>query len=144
MLQKKVERDDILLLEEAMKQFPDAVIGDSDVCPLKHTFADGMYVREIFIPMGMLVVGKIHRHSHPNFLLEGEVSVATEAGVERLKAPCSMISEAGTKRVVYTHSDCRWVTVHANVTNTTDLKEIEKEVIVESYEEFDNHIKELP
>ena len=29
------------------------------LCPLKHTFSDGIYVREIFIPAGMFIVGKL-------------------------------------------------------------------------------------
>lgn len=106
-----------------------------DCFPLKHTYADGCYVREIFIPKGNFVIGKIHKHSHPNFLLEGEVSVLTEGrGAERLKAPLSMVSEAGTQRIVYTHTDCRWVTVH--VTCKKDLKEIEEEVIAKDYKEI--------
>ena len=48
------------------------------VCPLKHTFSDGIYVREITIPAGMFIVGKIHKHDHPNFLLKGKVVVVTE------------------------------------------------------------------
>ena len=80
-----------LLVDDAV------VIGDSDNCPLTHKFAPGVYVREIFIPAGMCVVGKIHKHAHPNFLLKGKVIVITEqGGRELLEAPLSMISPAGT------------------------------------------------
>ena len=87
-------RDKILLFEEMMKSFPGAKLGDMEECPLKHTFSNGMYVREIFIPKGTLIVGKIHRHSHPNFLMQGKVKVVTEGmGTEILEAPLSMISK---------------------------------------------------
>lgn len=132
----KVYREKILQFREALAQVPGVKFGDMDECPLKHTFADGVYVREIFIPKGMLIVGKIHRHAHPNFILKGEVSIVTESGgVQRLKAPMSLISPAGTKRVVFAHEDTVWITVH--VTKETDLDKIEKVVIAETYEEFD-------
>ncbi len=138
------ERDKIVELEEMLKEFPDAVIGDNDFCPLKHSFCDGFYVREIEIPANWIVVGKIHLHSHPNFLLEGEVIVVTESGGrEHLKAPMSMISPAGTKRALYTISKVRWATVHLNNTNTQDLIQLEEEIIAPSFEAFDNLNKQL-
>ena len=107
------------------------------VCPLKHTFSDGIYVREIFIPAGMFIVGKIHKHDHPNFLLKGEVIVVTEDGTEELVGPLSMISKAGTKRALYAKTDLVWTTVHANPTNTEDLKELEKEIIAPTYLDYE-------
>lgn len=103
-------------------------------CPVTHRFADGCYLREIFMPKDTLIVGKIHATRHFNIILEGEVTIATVDGVEHKKAPCTFISEAGIQKVVYMHSDCVWQTVH--VTSETDLKEIEKQVIVESYDEL--------
>jgi len=135
-------RGKIMLFEEKMKSIPNVKYGDMKECPLTHRFADNVYVREIFIPKDTLVVGKIHRHSHPNFLIKGEVSVVTETGgVERIKAPCSMISPAGTKRVVYTHEDTTWQTVHINPTNTQDLEKIEKEVIAKTYDDLSEDVK---
>ena len=127
-------RAKILNIEKALRQFPNAKIGDS--FPLKHTFADGMYVREIFVPKGNLIVTKIHKKSHPCFIIKGDCSILTEEGVKRVKAPYHMITPAGTKRAVYVHEDTVWVTVHN--TKETDLQKIEKEVIVESFDKFDN------
>lgn len=128
-------RDNILTLEEVLRKQPDAIIGDSDKMPLKHSFAEGVYVREIFIPKGYVLTGKIHKHSHPNFLMSGEVIVVTEhGGREHLKAPLSMISKAGTKRAVMALEDTVWITVH--VTNETDLEKIEEYVIAKTYEDL--------
>ena len=126
-------REDIMTLEGAISKVPGAVFGDSDLMPLKHSFAEGVYVREIFIPKGMVLTGKIHRHSHPNFLMSGEVLVVTEfGGREHLKAPLSMISKAGTKRAIIALEDTVWITVH--VTSETDLEKIEGYVIAPNYE----------
>ena len=128
-------REKILALEEILRKTPGAVIGDSDKLPLKHSFAEGVYVREIFIPKGYILTGKIHRHSHPNFLMRGEVIVVTEhGGREHLKAPLSMISKPGTKRAIYALEDTVWITVH--VTPETDLKKIEDYVIAPTYEDL--------
>lgn len=125
-------RAKIAQLEAVLAKQPEAVQGDSDLFPLKHRFAEGCYVREIFIPKGSVLTGKIHRHAHPNFLMSGEVIVYTEGGGrEHLKAPLTMISPPGTKRAVLALEDTVWVTVH--VTDETDLKKIEDYVIAPSY-----------
>ena len=130
-------RSKILYLESVIAQQPGSFLGDNQSCPLKHSFANGIYMREIFIPAGTVLTGKIHRHSHPNVLLEGEVVVATESGgVELLKAPMAMISPAKTKRAVYAQTDCRWITFH-NVGEERNLEVIEDIVISKSYEELE-------
>ncbi len=132
-IEKPIERQDILNLEKALSNIEGATFGDSEHFPLKHSFAPGVYVREIFIPKGSMLTGKIHRHEHPNFLMSGEVIVVTEhGGREHLKAPLSMISKAGTKRAVYALEDTVWITVH--VTNETDLEKIEDYVIAPTYQ----------
>lgn len=137
-LQSHTDRDRILALEEVLKKHPEVVLGDSDKMPLKHSFAEGVYVREIFIPKGYVLTGKLHRHSHPNFLMSGEVIVVTEKhGRQHLKAPLSMISEPGTKRAIMALEDTIWVTVH--VTEETDLGKIEDYVIAPNYEALETH-----
>jgi len=134
---KGVDRSDIQRFEQELSKVPGAKFGDMEECPLTHEFADGVYVRTIFIPKGMIIVGKIHRHAHPNFLMKGKVTVVTEdGGIQRLVAPIAMISPAGTKRVVFTHEDTVWTTVH--VTEEKDLAKIEEVVIAKTYEEFDS------
>jgi len=130
------KRERILSFEEKLSQVPGAFFGDTDNCPLKHDFAEGCYVRQITIPKDTVVVGKIHKHCHPSFILSGEVSVFTEEeGIQRIKAPASFISSAGVKRVVYAHEDTIWTTVH--VTNETNLDKIEDFVIAKSFDEID-------
>ncbi len=126
-------RKGILEVEEKVKSLPGALMGDA--FPLKHSFGDGCYVREMSVPKGYLVVTKIHKIAHPCFILKGECSILTEEGVKRIKAPQHFITPAGTKRVVYVHEDTVWVTVH--VTKETDLKKIEEEIIAKDFDEID-------
>ena len=138
-IEKETIREKILDFEEILKEHPDVFLGDTINCPLKHSFSDGIYVREIFIPKGTVLTGKIHKHAHPNFLMMGEVSVITEeGGRERLKAPMSMISPPGTKRVVFAITDVIWITIHHNPKNHTNLDKLEDMVIAKNYLEYKN------
>jgi len=125
-------RAGIAEVEARMRPMPDVMLGDC--CPLKHTFVDGAYVREMTMPAGMLLVSKIHKTCHAYFLLKGEVSVLTEEGVVRFKAPFSGVTMPGTKRIIYAHSEVVWTTVH--VTGKTDIDEIENDIIAKSYDEI--------
>lgn len=120
---------------EMLAQWEDALRPMEQIdCPLRHIFTTGVYAREIFIPKGTFIVGKIHKHDHLNFLSVGEVTVFTKDGTERIKAPRTMVSTAGTKRAVYAHEDTVWTTVH--VTDETDLAKIEEQIIAKDYDEI--------
>ena len=125
-------RGEILELEEKIKSMPNSLQGD-DCAPLEHSFGDGLYIRKITMPKGMLLVSKIHKKTHPYFILKGDVSVLTEEGIVRLKAPYSGMTFPGTKRVLYMHEETVWITVHS--TDKTDLKEIEEEIIAKTFDD---------
>lgn len=95
--------------------------------PVFHHFAPGVYAREMRIPAGVLVTGKIHKTTHLNIVSAGELTVWTEDGMKRIRAPFTFVSKPGTKRVGLAHEDTVWTTIHA--TNETDLEKIEAEVI---------------
>lgn len=117
-------------LQASMDGLPDVE------CPLQHTFAPGVYVRTIFIPAGSVVVGKIHKHRHANVLSQGHVTVLTEGGgLEELHGPLTMVSEPGTKRAVYAHTDTVWTTIHP--TDKTELADIEEETIAKNYADYE-------
>lgn len=137
-IEKAVTREEILNLENEISKIDGAFFGNTVNCPLKHSFTDGIYVREIFIPKGTILTGKIHKHEHPNFLMKGTVKIATEYdGVKILKAPLSMISKAGTKRTLIALTDLVWVTVHHNPKNKQNIDELESDIVATSYEEYD-------
>lgn len=100
-----------------------------------HHFSDGIYAREIFIPKGALLTGKIHKTEHLNICSQGEISVLTEDGIKRIKAPFTMSCKPGTKRVGYAHEDTVWTTIHG--THETNLERLEIELIVENHESFE-------
>ena len=109
--------------------------------PVDHHFAPGVYMRQMNAKAGTLVVSKLHRTELMNILLTGSLTVATEDGIELLKAPLVIKSMPGTKRIGYFHEDSSWITVHP--TRTTDLDLIEQQVIVPD-DEIDQFLASLP
>lgn len=101
--------------------------------PLKHIFAPGAYGRQITVPKDHWVIGKIHKHSHLNFLMKGRVAVLTEDGLMVMEAPFSFVSRIGAKRLVLALEECVWATVH--LTEKTDLAEIEEDVIAKTFDD---------
>jgi len=102
--------------------------------PVKHTLAGGCYIREIYNPANEIIITKIHKKEHPFFLMKGEMSILTEEGIQHIKAPYQGITKPGTKRVIYTHEECTFITVHA--TENTTIKDIEEEVVCTKYEDL--------
>lgn len=128
-LDKYEVRAGILTLEDRLKEM------EQLDCPVKHHFSDDSYAREILLPAGSLVVGKIHRHSHVNVISQGECYVLTEEGVKHFTAPYTFISQPETKRVVYSVTDVVWTTIH--VTKEKELAKIEDYVISPTYNDLD-------
>ena len=95
---------------------------------------------EITMPAGLLLTSKIHKICHPYFITEGDVSVITEEGVVRLKAPYSGITPAGTKRILYIHKKTVWTTIHR--TFKKNIKKIEKEIIAKDFKELNIDVDE--
>lgn len=120
-------RDKINHLESEMMKAPQLEI------KTRHYFSDGIYAREIFIPKGTLLTGKIHKTEHLNICSQGDISVLTEDGIKRIKAPFTMSCRPGTKRVGYAHEDTVWTTIHG--THETDLKMLESELIAKSHDQ---------
>lgn len=113
---------------------------DSKLFPLKHTFADGIYVRQMSMGKDTLVIGAIHNHLHIWFLMSGHITVATEDTSEEYVAPCYVVSTPGTKRVIYANEDSMFVNVHKNPTNCEDIETLEREIVSATFEDYEEYI----
>lgn len=119
----------ILKLEAVMMEMKDQQVEIKTT----HHFAPGVYMREVFIPKGVTLTGKIHKTEHLNILSQGDLSVWTEDGIKRLKASTVIKSQPGIKRVGFAHEDSVWITVHP--TEETDLEKLESMLIAKTFEE---------
>lgn len=109
--------------------------------PVQHHFSPGVYARELSIPKGTVLTGKIHKYAQLNILAKGELTVLLDDGPKRVKAPFIVVSPAGTKRIAYAHEDSIWITVHG--TRETDLEKIEEHFIAQSEQQYLEHCRTL-
>ena len=107
--------------------------------PLKHSFADGIYVRQMLMKKDSVVVGAIHNHLHVWFLLTGHITVATEDSTQDYVSPCYVVSTPGVKRVILANEESVFVNVHKNPTNTQDLDKLEAEIVSKNYKEYEEY-----
>ena len=116
-------REQIVRLQEAMLpqqcEQPDPT----------HFFAPGMYLRELTVPAGMLLVGKTHKHAHFLVVTKGRAEVISEFGRDVVESGHISVSQAGVKRVVLALEDTQFITVHLNPSDTQDLAVVEAEHI---------------
>tara|TARA_R110000737_G_scaffold193098_1_gene214425 strand:+ start:174 stop:644 length:471 start_codon:yes stop_codon:yes gene_type:complete len=142
-------REKILTLEKSLINIADGVniegdgkhiVRDGSIAPIKHAFADSVYIRQMDMTKGSVVVGAIHKHLHVWFLLTGHVTIATEGSTEDYIAPCYVISTPGAKRVILANEDSIFVNIHKNPSNTRDIDKLEKEIVALSYKEYEEYI----
>jgi hypothetical protein len=135
----------LMAIEKYISNMPGAYFNcDEDACPLKHKFTPGIYTREILIPKGTLLVGKLHKYEHLSMMISGMMTVLGDDGNwVRIKGPLTTIAPAGTKRAGYAHTDVVWITVHENPTNETDVDKIVKHLTVDTFEEYELFIENI-
>ena len=116
-------REQIVRLQEAM------LPQQCEQPPPTHFFAPGMYLRELTVPAGMLLVGKTHKHAHFLVVTKGRAEVLSEFGRTVVEPGHIAVSQAGVKRVVLALEDTQFITVHLNPSDTQDLEVVEAEHI---------------
>lgn len=122
------DRDKVLMLEQEMLRHKQVEI------PVRHYFSPGVYAREITIPAGTILTGRIHKYEQLNILSGGEMSVLTDDGMVKVAAPFTVVSPPGTKRIAFAHTECTWTTILA--TEEKDPDAIEVKFTVATEQEF--------
>lgn len=113
-------------------------IAESEQIELKtiHHFSPGLYARELRIPAGVALTGKIHKTEHLNTVSAGKILVFSEdGGAVEISAPYTFVSKPGTKRVGFALEDTVWTCYHP--TTETDLDVLEEMLVADSFGEFD-------
>jgi len=87
-------REKLAFLAHRFAPVTDMAVTD---CPVKESFENGEYVREIFIPAGTLFIGRPHKAGHRIVGLIGSVVFRTENGPERFDAPFEMVTKPGSQ-----------------------------------------------
>jgi hypothetical protein len=93
--------------------------------PVTHRFTPGLYIREIFMPAGVVLTSRTHKYEHPFVISKGVVSVwSLQEGAITYRAPHTGITQPGTRRVLLVHEDTVWTTFHTNDDEECDPDDI--------------------
>ena len=87
-------------------------------CPVLHKFENGMYIRELHMKAGTLIVGLHHNFDHINNFVKGKVIVFVNGDQLKMTAPKTFIGKAGRK-VAYVVEDTIWQNIYI-----TDIQDI--------------------
>lgn len=111
-------------LERAMLELPQVA------CDVVHSFAPGLYIRQVTLKADTLAIGHYQKTAHLNVMLSGRVTMIEPDGshVERC-APLTFIGQPGRK-VGYIHEDAVWLNIYA--THETDIETLEAQFIDKS------------
>lgn len=127
----------ILGLESAMQAMPGHVTGEDPISKhhTKHHFTPGVYLRELFIPKGVVIIGKVHKIAHLVILSQGDLSMWAGDGMKRIRASTVTHSKPGAKRAFYAHEDSVLITVHPNPMDERDIAKIESRLVADTFDE---------
>jgi hypothetical protein len=103
------------------------MLNDGTEAPLKHIFEPGVYIREMEIPEGVVVIGRPHTKGHRTQLVSGSVLHVTEHGRRVLESPYEEITVPMFQVVVFTLSPVVARTYHVNASEERDIKKLESE-----------------
>lgn len=121
---------------------------------LSHSFAPGVYLREILMLAGTILIGHKHNFEHFNIILSGKALVSMDDKITEITGPCYFKSGAGVQKVLYIIEDMRWITIHPNVAEERDVDKLEDFLITRSstfksfqaltaQEKFQEHLKQF-
>ena len=120
--------DKVAALRDAMLAAPGAFTS----APLRHFFAEGVYVREMKVAAGELVIGKVHLKSHVLIVL-GNVEAYSTAGREHIEGLHVVECPAGAQRVLWAREDSWLITVHPNAESTKDVEQLERILVTDNF-----------
>ena len=133
-----ISREQVMRLEDAINGLPNQVNLDKYTY---HHFAPGVYLRELFIPEGVVITGKIHRTKHLTIVASGTVRMTTSNGVEEITGPAVFVSPAGAKKAIYAITDA--TLMNPMPTDETDIMKIEEQFIAPSFEALEHSMEKL-
>ncbi len=108
-----------------------AMLKESQVdVPLHHAFAPNVYLRQVTMPKGAVIIGHQHKTEHFNIVLSGKATVFMDGEIQDIVAPAIFKSSANVRKVLFIHETMIWATVHP--TAETNLEKLEEELVVKS------------
>ena len=92
-------------------------------CEEKHHFGPNIYIKEVTMPAGSLIIGKHHRMEHLCNMVSGRMMILQEDGTTKeLVAPMTFVAKPGRK-VAYIIETVVFQNIYS--THETDIEKLE-------------------
>jgi hypothetical protein len=96
-------------------------------CPVTHHFGPSIYIREVVMPAGAVIVGKPHKTEHLCNMIEGRMIVVGEDGVRvEVVAPAVFMAKKGRK-IAYIIETVRFQNIFS--TDETNVEKLENMLV---------------
>lgn len=96
-------------------------------CKESHHFGPNIYIKEVTLPAGAVIIGKHHRHEHLCNMVSGRMIVVDSDGVRtELVAPMTFMAKAGRK-IAYIIETVVFQNIYS--TSETDIQKLEDMIV---------------
>lgn len=133
-LGEKIELIESVLLKEKQED-----------CPVKHIFGDGIYIREVTLPAGVIAIGHHQNFPQMNVMIKGVVDIVCDDGsimtLDATDRPISLMWGAGRKKG-YIHQTVIWQNIYPNPENERSVMALEDKFLTKS-DAFNEHTEDL-
>ena len=112
------------LLEQRVSNLYEAAAAQPQIqCEEKHHFGPNIYIKEVTMPAGTLIIGKHHRMDHLCNMVSGRMRILQEDGTTKeLVAPMTFMAKPGRK-VAYIIETVVFQNIYS--TPETDIEKLE-------------------
>jgi len=112
------------LLEKQLGALYGAAVAQPQVkCEEKHHFGPNIYIKEVTMPAGSLIIGKSHRMEHLCNMISGRMFILQDDGSKKeLVAPMTFMAKPGRK-VAYIVETVVFQNIYS--TSETDIEKLE-------------------
>ena len=112
------------LLEKKISTLYEATVAQPQVqCEEKHHFGPNIYIKEVTMPAGALIIGKHHRMEHLCNMVSGRMFILQDDGSKKeLVAPMTFMAQPGRK-VAYIVETVVFQNIYS--TSETDIEKLE-------------------
>ena len=112
------------LLEKKIGTLYDTAVAQPQIqCEEKHHFGPNIYIKEVTMPAGALIIGKHHRMEHLCNMVSGRMYILQDDGSKKeLVAPMTFMAKPGRK-VAYIVETVVFQNIYS--TSETDIEKLE-------------------
>jgi hypothetical protein len=112
------------LLEKKIGTLYDTAVAQPQIeCEEKHHFGPNIYIKEVTMPAGALIIGKHHRMEHLCNMVSGRMYILQDDGSKKeLVAPMTFMAKPGRK-VAYILETVVFQNIYS--TSETDIEKLE-------------------